>query len=295
MRIKITLDFSDKSSRLWPKAQEFFRKIGRDDLVDAPIKEHAYNFVFYDEEKKMQSILREAEKSGFDKKISFQKEYTINELRSFPLLRFIVNTAPKGDGGPRYGTKYDISEACPQCLSGAEQISPLILNATGISLKKSVAQTYSHEILVSPELAQAFQDEKVTGLKMLEVISRKGAKLPWFQLLSDYELPPMSLSSIGIIRSTSEWGQAPCTRCGRDGYFDTHKISSEIHYDKSRIDIHSLPDILRTYENFGKGKIRTPFEKSVLAHPLIIINPRIFDILRSLKVRGVAFEPVIIE
>jgi len=294
----ITKIFFNFASSRWYEAQEFFRRIGRYDLADGSEEPFGYYFEFYNNDNKIQQFLEEAKNLGFQDKVSIRidKIYTDVELRSFPILAIIVNSAPQCDGGAKYGTKYDLSNACPECLAGARQTSPLILNASGISQKKLIAQTYSDERLVSPILAQALKDEKVTGLKFVEVFSmNKREKLPWFQLLSEYEMPPMSLITKGIIRGKAEFDGAPCSLCGRDSYFHNANMPSEIYYDKSTVNIEELPDVMKTFEYFGKTILKTPIEDSVLSNQWVLVKPKVLDVMRKMKVRGVKFEPVRIE
>lgn len=297
MKTKIHLHFNFHSSK-WPRAQELFRKIGRSDLADAPQENYGYFFCFFNDDETIRKFFDEAQKLELNENISSRVEnvYTERELRTFPLLRLIITTAMKGNGGPEFGTKYDITDACPECLAGIKQVSPLLLKASSISTKLSVIQTFSDEILIAPLLAEILIDNNITGLRLGKVISSKNMEeLPWLQLLPEHELPKMSPNTRGIIRGTHESAQAPCSLCGRDGHFDDPTIPGEIYYEKSKMDITVIPDISKTFELFGKTLISSTFEKSRFADPLIAVKPKFFDILRQHKVRGIAFEPIRIE
>jgi hypothetical protein len=120
--------------------------------------------------------------------------------------------------------------------------------------------------------------------------SKSGSKLPWFHLLPEFELPPMSPSTIGIERGDPDYGEAPCSRCGRDGYFPTLMVDEEIYYDASIFKVNGLPDFMRTYEHFGKTICREGRVK--IANPRIIVRERVANFFRSRRVRGLVFDRI---
>ncbi len=213
--------------------------------------------------------------------------YNMTELLASPLLQIIVRTAERGDLGPKYGTEYDMSHACPLCGTGAIQTSPLYLKPSEIPGKGTIFQTYDHEKLVSLEVANALKSAGVSGIELRPSRSYKAhVDLPWVQLLAHEQLPPMSPTSRGILREN------PCPLCGRDGYFGSAHEPSEIEYSADQVAIDSLPDAVYTYEYFGKSRLEVPFTKSYFARPLLLVKPKVFEVLLQQKVRGVEFVPV---
>jgi hypothetical protein len=276
----------------FPAAQEFFRAIGRDDLANAPKAEFGYSFHFT----KIEELIRfqvEAARFGFDvPQPREDKVYSDRECLEAPLLHLVVRRAERGYGGPRYGTQYDLSKACPECGSGAVQIGPLVLRRGDAPKKRHIWQTLDHEYLVSPLLALAIRDSGANGFEMRPAISHKdGEPLPWLQLVSHYQMPPMSPETKGITRSESDF---PCLRCGRDAYFGALYEPEEIAYSHKDVDPHNLPDVVHTYERFGIGRVRKLFRDSHMPNPNLLIKPRVFAVFRQLKVQGVQFIPVAI-
>ena len=277
--------------RSWrfPQAQEFFRSIGRNDLAEsAELPAYLYTFQF-DSEADYLAFRAEAAAFGFaDDDFSVRKEflYTPSELEAGPLLRMMVDRAPKGLGGPTYGTEYDLANACPVCGTGAVQTSPLYLRGGDPPKTADIFKTLDNDVLVSPKVAEAFLREQVTGAELRQAIGHKDREpLPWFQLVCTHELPRMS----GLSKLSRD---DPCRLCSRDGYYDLGREPSRIVYDASQVNLDELPDFSCTWERVGKSVLREPFKKSHLASPLLVVKPRVYKIFRQLKVRGAVFEPV---
>ncbi len=217
--------------------------------------------------------------------------FTQPEILAAPLLRLIIRRAEKGLGGPTYGTRYDLSEACPRCGTGARQVSPLVLDRAEIPKGGHIFRTLDRDILISPELGQSLRDAGVSGFMLGEVKSKTGKTLSsWVQLLSEVELPPMDPTIRGIVKGTGL--DSPCPRCGRDGHFAIPKVRSQIVYRAGQVDLHSLPDVVHTYECFGLSRLREPFEQSHFATPLLLVKPKVIKVFQRHKVRRLEFDPV---
>jgi hypothetical protein len=212
--------------------------------------------------------------------------YSEDELKNAPLLVFRLERAPRGDGGPTYGTEYDLSSACPVCGTGAPQASSLVLKRSDVPKSGPIFQTLDHEYLVNGEIARSLADSRLTGLRLLEARSlRDGAGLGWFQLIPTAQMPPVAAWSKGLER----W--KPCTTCGRDGYYHRPDEPLQLAYSTDAA-LSSLPDVTTTYECFGKSGLRQPLAKSHFAQPMLLVKPRFREILAAHKVRGAQFEPV---
>lgn len=287
MKARVSVMFNSRD-RPWPVVRRILEDAGQRDLARRGPNPHANNYsatlaADAPELARLRAALAEEGLTWLERR---EHLYTTAELRAVPFLRLIIRTAEKGRGGPTYGTQYDLSQACPQCGTGAIQTSPLILDPAEIPKGGAIFQTFQHEVLVSPALAQTLRETEVTGLTLDEVRAKSGATLPWVQLLSTTELPPMAPATEGILR------ERPCPNCGRDGHFDNAKEPLQIFYPASQVTPHSLPDVVHTYECFGLSRLREPFEQSRFANPLLLVKPKVYDVFKRQKVRGLEFHPV---
>jgi hypothetical protein len=284
MREKIYAFFNFPDER-WPLAQAFFRRIGRDDLATQRRPPSGYTFRFYDD-LAYKRFLGELKAQGFGEQAVYvrrERVYTEHELISAPLLWISINRAPKGEGGPRYGTQYDLSGACDRCGCGAVQVSPLRLRPSDPPAKAAIFETLDGEILVAEHIARAIQKEGISGVDLRQAVSStNGIMLPWFQILPGSELPAMDPSTEGVVRSDH------CPKCACDGYF--HRPPVVIRY--KALETARLPDVLQTLEHFGNSVIKEPFELSHFATPLLIVKPRVYQLFKREKVRGIRAVPV---
>jgi hypothetical protein len=148
-------------------------------------------------------------------------------------------------------------------------------------------------MFVAAALAEALRSAEVTGLELRQVLSsREHQPLPWWQIIPEFTMPKMSPATKGVVQ-----GDPPaCTLCRRDGHYNTMKEPEEIAYASREVDGGSLPDVVQSWERFGKSHIRSEdFKDSRLADPLILVRPKVFDIFRKLKVKHACFDPVRIE
>jgi hypothetical protein len=264
--------------------------MGRHDLAD---DERKAGYWFWFTEPDFIVFRREAANVGFgDDHLLVRKEftYTRSELLGAQLLAITVRTAERGTGGPWHGTKFDLSVACPRCGTGAIQTSPLFLKRSDIPKRGELFQTLDHDLLVGLRLRDALTAEAVSGLELRQAVSNVDAEpVPWYQMISKTQLPPMSDLTRGIIRSTRD---PACPVCQRDGHYDDASEPRQISYDRSVVDVEALPDVVHTYECFGRSVLKEPFEKSHFASPLLLVKPRVYVIFEKLKIRRTEFVPV---
>ena len=150
-----------------------------------------------------------------------------------------------------------------------------------------IFQTYHWETVVDAHLAEALRSEELTGLELRQVrASTDGRLLPWFQIITAHEMPPMAPETTGIER------ERQCPRCHRDGHFHSNRVPIEIRYHLDESTRETLPDVVHTYECFGNSVLKEPFAKSHLAQPLVLVKPRVMDSLRAQKVRRLRYDPV---
>jgi hypothetical protein len=216
--------------------------------------------------------------------------YTDGELRRFPLLNLTVDRKPLEAGGPEYGTTYDLSASCPRCGSGAKQTSALMLPLAGLPKSGMLCEAAHGEILVAATLANALREAKLSALELRQArFYRNNEPLPWWQMISTYQMPPMSEATEGVIRSER---LPPCPHCQRDGHYNSATRPTQIAYDVCVVDPEALPDVVETWERFGRSNIDQDFRFSHLGEPLILVSPKVLDVFRRLKIKGARFQPV---
>lgn len=221
--------------------------------------------------------------------------YTDSELRSFPLLALGVDRDPIGlHRSPWYGTTYDLANACPQCGTGAVQTSPLMLPLKGLPKRGVICLGTCFEVLVGPALRQALAGANVTGVELRQTLSYRNAQpLQWWQMIQQYTLPEVS-------RKSKNFGREPlpghsCSFCQRDMHCTLNNEPLDWVYDHQDVDINTLPDVVQTWECFGRSVIRDDPEQDLVsgfAQPAILVKPKVFDIFRKLKVKHADFAPV---
>lgn len=216
------------------------------------------------------------------------------------LYLFILRRAPHGEGGPRYGTKFDLNTACDTCGTGAKQIGPLLLKNTEIPKNKDIIETLDHELLVSLKLKKLFEEKKVKGIQFKKALNYRDSKpLEYWQLEPQYTLPPLSQENRGIITENQ------CLKCKKDGFFDTVKEKQKYVYLSLHKSLLQKADIFNTLENFGNSNlIEDPpnppgtFKPRRIVHfakPRIILNNKAKQLFEESKIKGIEFEKVIIQ
>lgn len=214
-------------------------------------------------------------------------EFDKEELDSCKLLTFGGLRYPKIFAGPETGTKYDLTNACKRCGSGAIQVGPLRIRPS--DLKKLDVQNgiYWH-VIISKRLRDLFLKENVSGVEFREITSKIDSKgLNYYQIIPKYNLPPSLPSSFEIDNQ--------CPVCKRDGYFDGH-IEGEPKILKYKLSEDTLnkADFFFSYELLGYSILRKPFEKSIFNQPKVLVIPKIFKIVSKLKIKEAGFYPVIV-
>lgn len=249
-----------------------------------------YGRMFDSDDPQLELLLCTLRAEGIKWSERIEHIYSDAELRSFPLLVLGVNRKEIDPYGPSHGTTYDLSNACPQCGSGAVQTSPFYAPAK--SFPKSGMICYaSTEVFAAEALADGLRRAETTGLELRQVqSSRDNVPLPWWQMIPRSTMPKMSGNTKGITRSEKP---PPCPVCQRDGHYHTVKEPMEIIYNSTDVLLDSLPDVVQTWECFGVSGIdRENFRRSRFAAPAILVKPRVFDIFRKLKGKHAHFAPV---
>jgi hypothetical protein len=233
--------------------------------------------------------------------------YSDTELRSFPLLALSVGGLAIGEGysTSSYGTTYDLSSACPRCGTGAVQTSPLMIPLKGLPKKNLACCGPDAQLLVAEPLVDALREARVTGLELRQARFYQNQELlPWWQMISHYELPKMSPQTRGVITDEVDHvfeegpvkvihAMPPCPVCRQDGRYGTPHEPMEIAYNRSDVDPTSLPDVVHTWERAGPSSMtKDDPARRYFAPDWMLVKPKIFDIFRELKVKKTCFDPV---
>lgn len=299
MKIRVYLSFNEGRSRY-----DFVRTLllkagcGIDDLAGPEdFLCGLYGHTFDADDPVLASLRKVLSDAGVKWSERVEHIYSVKELKQFPFLRLGVNRKSIDGGLPREGALYDLSSACPQCGTGAVQVSPLLLVERQLPRKGDLVTTYSGHLLISEHLAQAFREHDVTGVELRQALAKRTqAPLPWWQVLCGYTMPPAGPQTRGLIHDISPgWG---CPVCNRDMYAEVFSHPLLLVYSRSQVDPAALPDIVQTWECFGRSVPRDDPARSLIrgyAQPLILIGQKVFAILLDLKVRDTFYTPVKIE
>lgn len=191
-----------------------------------------------------------------------------------------VSNRISDDCGPSDGGRYDFSDACSLCGTGALRIDPICLRSE--LLEDRVCATFLFEIVIPRRLVPALKAVAPKCLRdVLDVTTREPTGS--CELIPELYLPPWSPSTSGLIRSKQ---LPPCVRCGRDGHYNTIKMEPALVYDIL------LPQfkVAGTYERFGRSGLRPDIKKSKFSHPLLMVDDSVREVLMNEE--GVSFQPV---
>ena len=261
-------------------------------LREQGVRVSSGNVLTLESELELQMFRRETKRLGLNSDhaiIRRERVYAPEDRAAAELLLLTVRRAPKGMGGPTYGTRFDMSPACPRCGTGARQVSPLVLRPSDMNPSRHLMETLDREILVSPAVREVIVSTPLTGVEMRQCVSVRGEHpLPWFQLITEFELPPADPAS-EIDRDRQ------CPACGRDGFFAGLGRPFELVYAAASISMASIPDFSHTFERFGNSVIRAPFAESHFAQPHAVVTQAAYQALSSLRIREVEFVPIVLQ
>jgi len=219
-------------------------------------------------------------------------EYTDEDFEAAPLIKVADTFEIDVLGGPRFGTDYDLSTACPTCGAGMRQTSAYVLDGTSKDSMPKLGQfravdSYS-EILVDDRLAETLESAGLSGLSFRSVYARqkdmRQIELPWRQLWASHTLPPMSPRSTGIERGRV------CKSCGRSRFDASVKEPKRIAYHAK--DLVGAQDVNRMWEHFGLARWNGDLKTAVLWQPDFLVTPKVWRIFRDAGVTGFTWLPI---
>jgi hypothetical protein len=223
--------------------------------------------------------------------------YTDEELDSARLLIVWTHNDVDVLGGPRLGTTYDMSSACPSCGAGARQSSAMVIDKDNKkTLKKLRATATSYEdMLVDEGLAAQLASSDLTGFSFQDVYSatyhqdpktrpKESAKtkLPWKQVIATHTMPPMSPLSTGF-------EPAKCQACKRGGVH-TMNIPTRIVYHAK--DLAGIQDFNTTWEWFEEIKFNGDVSNALFPYPWFLVTPKVMHFFRDAGVKSFDWIPI---
>lgn len=173
-------------------------------------------------------------------------EYSSEDLETARLLRMYPDINQNVGTGYQYGTKYDLSQACPNCNAGARQTSALYIGGSDVGLvrKHRAIGTHIGDVLVDGGMAKKLKDAGVTGISFGEVRVRlknkKWSLVAREQILIEHTMPPMRGAA------AEQDPEFLCKVCQRGGCM---RIPEPTYHAK---DLEGMQDFNLTWEWFGE-------------------------------------------
>lgn len=234
----------------------------------------------------------------------YGEEYTEEEYQAAPLLWLFRWTNAGMHTAPELGVTFDLSRACPACLTGIRQSSPLIVDGSEMlaANKHRVSSTPENDLLVRDTDVEKLIAANVTGANFWPVTAKykSGAtgEIRWQQAVIENVLPPMSAST----RLVEEGKCATCQR-GRSSESTTTR-TCRVTY--RREDLKEICDFNLSWEWFGefgmrrKDELRPGLLNYLRPNPWIFVTPKVMNLLRGKtkkeqKYQGCGFAPIWIE
>jgi len=184
---------------------------------------------------------------------------------------------------------YDMSEACPICGKPAKQIKPyLVKGPPKFGRNDILALNWTYEFIVTDRLRTLIEDAELEGAEFWPLLNFK-ARTPlsgYMQLRVVHDLPPMSKSTLFKIVSL-RGVKTPCS-CGRLGLM-LERVGEHGPVSLPRFDrgvLNHAKDFNLTHEWLSEG-----FD----ANQWKIVSPRVYRLFKAHNIKGVRFEPVVIE
>ena len=211
-----------------------------------------------------------------------RRRYSEKEIASASL--FLLEITNRFEpAGEECGTVYDEGSACPICLSGARQLSPLILDTRRMPKGHEISATIAEEIVFSQRVANLLRREKITGIEFAPVMSRSGSAArsqDWYQPFIAYDSAQLcSPTRVGDEPFDETADSVACPRGDLAGL----NLLSEVFIEK---DSRGSDDILFTRQFVGvrRGLLRPS--------RLILVSPKVRAILVAAWVAGCRFDVV---
>jgi hypothetical protein len=234
---------------------------------------------------RLMELLREAGIKPFHR---LDVTYSRLEILSADYVCFGATFNGKGFSGPDQDIEFDMSTACPACGTAARQASALRLKRSDLPKKRSVSCTYSAEYLLRRDLVMDLMISLKSERGLRQVEERKThAKLDWWQIIPDTDMPKMDPTTTGITTDQQ------CAVCRRDGHYNDMSQPFCPTYRMSPAARGELPDFVSTWERFLHTWIRKDQSRVLgFAQPGLLISHKVTKFLLERRIPRLALTPV---
>jgi len=215
-------------------------------------------------------------------------EYSDEDRQNAVLLRMINDPNTWVSAGPEHGTKYDLTDACPKCGSGAKQSSALYVSGDHLQRIRQhrAVGTWGGGPLVDGGIEKKLRDSRVTGISFGDVYARlkntKRTLVARHEIIVTHTLPPAANTS-KLDRTDA------CSSCGRGGI----QGSPNICYHRQVLG--NIRDFNLTWEWFGPFDYNGDLKKSRFSTPAILVTPKVMNIFREAGVTTFDWIPIFVE
>lgn len=210
------------------------------------------------------------------------------------------NNAPIGESGESCKSIYDLQDACAVCGTGAKLVGKLRTKAL-TKVTKDFFATLDTDYIISERLYEKLVSEKIKIGELANIIDYKNNDLPFYHLYTNIFFPVAARKGGLVIEDQ-------CPFCKRNGYFNkviignpqkkipTQTFPVDLCYSLPDIEVLNISDFFFTWECMGLSNLVAQGNKVIrYARPLLIVSDKFKDILEKFKVKGVEFEPVVID
>lgn len=262
------------------------------DVRDVSVLNNIFVDVRLDEtDERVAKVLALLQQHGVEVKTFPYDEYSEDDLQNARLLWMSSDINNFVSAGLRCGTKYDMSDACINCGTGARQTSALYVEGHYLPRirKHRAIGSYQDDILVDGGMVKKLKDAGVTGISFGDVRARlkndKWTSVAREQILIEHVMPPMR----GELTADDEQGL--CKVCRRGG----RRVKPPKPYREE--DLVGMQDFNLTWEWFGgfgpEDKEKGRLEKR--PSPDLLVTPRVMNIFREAGVKTFNWTPVSID
>lgn len=260
------------------------------EVRDVPILRQVFVDVNLDEgDERVARVLALLKQYNVEPNVSGAVEYSNEDLQSARLLWLRSSSLDdEVHASPSFGTKYDMTHACPHCGTGAKQVSPLYIDNTCMPKirKHRAIPTMDRDVLVDGGMAKKLKDAGITGISFGEVRARlkndKWTSVAREQILIEHVMPPMR----GEL--TEKDIKHLCNVCRRGGFMSYGKKYREE-------DLVGMKDFNRTWEWFGEFRTADDRFGAHRSDPGILVTPKVMNIFRDAGIKTFEWTPIGIE
>ena len=237
-------------------------------------------------DERVEKVLALLKQYGVEPSVSGAIEYSDEELQNARLLWMNADFDNSFYVSLRGGTKYDMSEACPHCGTGARQISELYVDGDSLArIRKHRAMgSYFAHILVDGGMVKKLRDSGITGISFGDVRARlkddKWTSVAREQILIEHVMPPMR------VELTADDEQYMCKVCRRGGRMSW---PGKIYREE---DLVGSKDFNLTWEWFGEFRTADHPHGAHRSNPHILVTPKVMNVFRDAGVKTFDWRPV---